>query len=449
MENSTNRTFYKLTDEDQKHYLKNKSTYTRFIIRINKELIANIKELKYFENFNTCCKASNAIERDRAIEYDFDVMDYDNSQARDMIANHAVVICYFNDRQIVMDLLKNTFGDNIIMKSGRGGKSITTHIGTDKASKGIWHSTTKDINKYPICIVSLSRANNKSGYSHLLLTKQKIKHYIFVEPKQYEEYNNWINHDYCQIIIGDRDYSKTDKMGSTPMRNNILRWAKDNNNSSVWMLDDNIKKYDRMWQGEVNEIEGHDIFTSIENYVDRYDNVGIVSHNFAPLVCAGDARACIVKNGKCYSSMLIRLDTDIIFRYKHQEDNLISIEFVCKGYCNLCFNHIQYHKDTSGINKGGNHEEIYKIKKGTTDGDGYQERYEYFECILRILYMEHKLKLQDGKGVFDLLKRDTTMQSKKWHAKVCYDVLEGAINELIKKPDYKAIKPSILKFVAK
>lgn len=449
MENKTNRTFYNLTDERKEYYLKHKQEFSRFVVRISTELIPKIRTIKYLENFTTCNKKNNAKERDKVELYDFDVIDYDNSNARDMIANIGIIVCEFNDRQKLMDILKVFFEDDIVMKSGRGGKSITTHIGTEKTIKGVWKGLSNEPNKYPICIVSLSRSNDKTGFTHLLLSRLKIYHYIFVEPRQFNDYNNWINKEYCTIIIGDRNYSIEDKMGSTPMRNNILRWGKENNYKSVWMLDDNIKKYDRLYQGDTNIIEGYEIFTTIEKYVDRYDNVGIVSHNFGPLVVSGDARSCIVKNGKSYSSMLIRTDTDIKFRYKHQEDNLISIEFICKGYCNLCFNHIQYYKDTSGINKGGNHEEIYKIKKGTTDGDGYKERYEYFECILKILYMEQKLKLKEGKSVDDLLKRDSKMVSKEYHALVNYDTLEGSNNEIIKKPNYKKIKPCELTFIKK
>jgi uncharacterized protein YuzB (UPF0349 family) len=40
--------------------------------------------------------------------------------------------------------------------------------------------------------------------------------------------------------------------------------------------------------------------------------------------------------------MLIPLNNDIKFNHKHQEDNFISIEYVCKGYTNLCFNHIYF-----------------------------------------------------------------------------------------------------------
>jgi len=189
---------------------------------------------------------------------------------------------------------------------------------------------------------------------------------------------------------------------------------------------------------------------AIEDYIERYTNVGIVSHNFGPLTRENDARTIIVENGKCYSSMLVPTTNDIRFRYKHQEDNLISMEYISKGYTTLCFNHIQYNKDTSGINTGGNHEEIYKVKEGQTDGDGYKERYEYFECILKILLIEGKLKLLEGKTLEDLLKRATPdqMKSKTYHAKVNYKVIEGCDNSMVKKVKHKP-KPQNLELIFK
>ena len=127
-------------------------------------------------------------------------------------------------------------------------------------------------------------------------------------------------------------------MGGTPGRNFILDWGLSNGHERVWMLDDNIKEYLRLYQGLKYPIKSPVIFTHIEDYISRYDNVGAVSHNLHSQVRQGDFRTCIVKNDKSYSSMCLPTNPDVRFRYKHQEDNLMSIEFIEKGYCNLCFN---------------------------------------------------------------------------------------------------------------
>ena len=144
-------------------------------------------------------------------------------------------------------------------------------------------------------------------------------------------------------------------------------------------------------------------------------------------------RTCIVKNGKCFSSMLVKCDPEIRFRYKHQEDHLISMEYIQKGYCNLCFNNVVYDKNTSGMDKGGNREGIYKCKDKDGDGDGYKERYEYFENIINDLYDNGKLSLIDGIKTSALVSRSKTMKSKEYHAEVNYKMLKNnSINEIKK-----------------
>jgi hypothetical protein len=144
-------------------------------------------------------------------------------------------------------------------------------------------------------------------------------------------------------------------------------------------------------------------------------------------------RTCIVKNGKSFSSMLVKCDPEIRFRYKHQEDHLISMEYIEKGYCNLCFNNVVYDKNTSGMDKGGNREGIYKCKDKERDGDGYKERYEYFVNIINELYNDGKLTLVDGIKTSSLVSRSKTMKSKEYHAEVNYKMLKNnSINEIKK-----------------
>jgi hypothetical protein len=73
-------------------------------------------------------------------------------------------------------------------------------------------------------------------------------------------------------------------MGSTPMRNFILDFWLKKGEKRVWILDDNIKYYKRLYQGVKNEIYSVEIFKSLERYITNYENVGLVSHNFNPKV---------------------------------------------------------------------------------------------------------------------------------------------------------------------
>ncbi len=447
MENNKNRWFYgfqeNLLEEIEKDYKKNKNNYYRCLIRIPDDLLKPFSEIEGFDNFNCneygykVAKKNNDGSRNKVKDYDFDIIEYDNSKAREMVINHSVLVIK-KDQEAKVEISKkitDTFKHCDIKNKGN---SLTIQLAEYKEKRGVFKQLENSNIKYPICILSYKRAN-KYGFSHLTLSKNCINHYLFIEPEQEEEYRKWYNPKYCELIVADENLSKRN-MGSTSMRNYILKWARSKNYSRTWMLDDNIKDYRRYWQGVKNEINGNEIFASIERYVDRYNNVGAASHNFAPFICENDDRPCIVKNGKCYSSMLLPTKKGIKFRYKHQEDNLISMEFIEKGFTNLCFNHILYNKDTSGTNKGGNREAIYNCKNKKSDGDGYKERYEYFEAILKVLYFEKKITLKEGRTLEDLMSRSTTMKSKEYHAKVDYKaLLKNEINDIVKKDNYNEI----------
>jgi len=229
-------------------------------------------------------------------------------------------------------------------------------------------------------------------------------------------------------------------MGGTPGRNFILDWGLKEGHERVWMLDDNIKEYNRLYHGIKTPIMSSVIFTHVEDYICRYDNVGSVGHNYNPLVREGDFRTCIVKNNKNYSSMCLPTNPEIRFRYKHQEDNLISIEFIEKGYCNLCFNSVVYDKNTSGQDGGGNKSSIYKCVKDKTDGEGYNERFNYFQAIVKILYWEGKITLREGFEIEKFVVRDNIHKSHEFHAKVHYEYLVNhKINVITKKENYEEL----------
>ncbi len=439
MENQQNTTIYDPTDNKLKttNYVNDKTNYTKFRVRFyNQNDLYLLRSITGLGEANYC-KKQNAVVRDKTDLYEWtdDIMPYGNGLAKDVNTHHTVIICKNDLVKKLQEELVEVFKGTISFKK-QGHNTMTTQISPPIRPRGIWKSN-KNIPEiqpaYPVCILSYRRADS-NGKSHLYLTKCKIHHKLFIQEDEYEKYEAWYNKEYCELVKCP-NFSR-EGMGSTPVRNAILKWARDLGHKRVWMLDDNIKYYQRYYQGYKCVIQSAEIFTQIEMYIDNYDNVGAVSHNFSPFICEGDCRACIVKNGKCYSSMLLPTDLGIEFRYKHQEDNLLSIEYVCKGYCNLCFNNVLYSKDTSGVNKGGNHEEIYKCKGNKTDGDGYKERFEYFEMVLKILEIEGKLKLRKGREVSDLMKRSMTMKSKEYHARMDYDALEGRNNEIIRKSKY-------------
>ena len=457
MEVIANRYFHKLTTEDADIYKSKEGChkYVRFLMRIPPEHHEILKVA-----FDKCGVNGTPInflqrtelkDRDAKGVFDFDVIDYDNALGKDVCAFHSVIICIRGVEDEVQAALNKAlpavkFQKNFYPKSDK--LTISTQMYPPPV-RGEWNTISSREPTYPICVLSFKRAND-SGRTHRTLTEMKIKHKLFIEPSQEWEYRNWMNdikdptiaqrNRYCELVVCPEDFSKQ-TMGSTPVRNFILDYGLEQGFDRVWMLDDNIKAYNRLYQGVKNKILSPVIFTHIEDYIARYDNIGGVSHNFNPFVNESDRRACIVANGKCYSSMLLKTDPEVRFRYKHQEDNLISMEYIHRGYTNLCFNSCVYDKHTSGTDKGGNKEGVYKCKDGKGDGLGYKERYEYFEAIVKILEWENKLELVDGKTTKDLVKRSQRHKAHDYHADVSYGIIKNqSINIHTKKENYEEIK---------
>lgn len=267
--------------------------------------------------------------------------------------------------------------------------------------------------KFPIGILSYGRYND--NFTSKYLVKCGIRHTIFVEPCEYYLYiNNYFNNlepekqELVEIRNVGEDFH-TRNLGGTPVRNYILDYYYVKGFARCWILDDNIKCYYRYNRGCKTEIYSGSIFSSIEKYIEIYENVGVCSHNFSPFITTGRSRPVIVLNEKQYSSLLLLTDKQYRFRHKYNEDVLISVEYIISGKLNFCFNHILYNKNTSGTDKGGNTDTIYS--------NGYEEKYDYLYNELKKMYNSNILKI---KCEFDKFISNKPLKGKDKHHNINY-----------------------------
>ena len=421
MENKNTRNFINCKEED---YLKNKLNYFRYIGRIENEEDINKMKVIFREHYGKDFKYDKRTlnyERDAVKEMKFDdIIPYDNSTALDNRVSHFNIIFKKDKTKLPTDemgkfeiLLNNVFPNKIEIRKNGYNYTLKINIKKDERTKSFINYKNREI-QYPISIVSYKRAN-KEGTTHLLLTKLKIEHYLFIEEQEYDEYEKWYDSSYCEIMV--RPNLSKQGMGSTPMRNEIIDyWGRKMKFERCWILDDNITGYKYYNNGIKNDIESHMIFTSIEKHIEKINNAGIVSHNLQSFITEGDFRKCCVLNTKCYSSMLIPTNS-FRFKYKYNEDVLISIENINdEKLITLCYNHILYDKKTSGTQTGGNQVELYKGE------DGYKNKYEYLYNTLKELISDGEIILKDGKNLDDLIKCKS-LKSKKYHHKVNYDCI--------------------------
>lgn len=429
-ENKQNTWFYKCSQDFINNYKQKDRNHIKIITRIRPERQDDID--LFMSLFPNAKMKSNCrdVDSECVIKYNWIFTPYNNLGFGDDYDLISFIIVLPKNLEEISNIIKSNF-PNIYFKKAT--HSYTLKINKPEIKRGIWVSTNKEFVKteFPVAVVSYGR-HNKFGRTHLFLTECKIYHYLFIEPCEEELYKKWYNPEHCKLVVCKEDYHLQD-MGSTPVRNNVLKYFKESY-ERVWILDDNIKEYKRLYQTQKNKVKSHEIFTSIEKYVSMYDNVGIASHNFSPDVREGGIRNIVCKNGKSYSSMLLLTD-GITFKHKHQEDNLISIEYIEMGYCNLCFNHIIYEKNTSGTDNGGNSKHIYKKDENDI---GRKERFDYFADTVKKLFEEGKITARldkDGKPMtLENLMFHKPLKHEYWHQQFNYqNLMNHDINEIYLK----------------
>ena len=442
-ENKDNRWFYNYTEQEILDYRVKEKDHIKIITRFNPDVSATIK---YFKELFPNCKMAKRIRKkadpENVLAYGWNQTPYDNTNYGDEYNIISFIIIKETDKDEFYEMLKNNFDNYVIRKASNF--TYTLKFDQAPAIRGIWKDRYPSYREtyYPVAILSFGRYNDY-GRTHKLLTNLKIPHYLFVEPFEHELYSNYYNNSFCELIKAPEDFH-LQNMGSTPMRNYILDYFKERRcvlkRDRVWLLDDNIKGYKRLYGGVKNTIESNEIFASIERYINQYDNVGIACHNFNPFITEGGCRNVICKNGKCYSSMLVPTNNNIRFEHKHQEDNFISIKYVCQGFTNLCFNHICYDKNTSGTDGGGNTRFIYLSDQ---DDIGRKERFDYSYETIKNLIQNNEIKLKNKKNWKDFIFHKP-LKHEYYHIEFNYNMLLNFdLNDIVKKRDCFTTPPEL------
>jgi hypothetical protein len=210
--------------------------------------------------------------------------------------------------------------------------------------------------KYPIYIISKGRASY-GPHTARALHSMGVHFYITVEQQDYESYKNspYINED--QILV--LPFSNHG-LGSGPARNWCWEHSKANGFARHWLLDDNINEFWRLHKNKRYRVgKGAAPFRSIEDFVDRYENIALVSLQYKSFAMDKCPYPPYVMNSRVMSCILIDNNIDIRWRGKYNEDVDLSIRALKEGYVTLLVYAFLCGKLRTGTVKGGNTEEIY------------------------------------------------------------------------------------------
>lgn len=222
--------------------------------------------------------------------------------------------------------------------------------------------------KYPIYIISKGRS--ESRFTAKSLEEMNIDYKIVIEPQDYNDYAKVI--DPQKILV--TPFSNLG-LGSIPVRNFVWEHSISEGHKKHWVLDDNIKYFYRLHKNTRFRVNSPICFTAIEDYTDRFENVMLSGMNYRSFSPVKDKKEPIYYNTRIYSCILINNEFDErwnVLQYNGKpapfnEDTDLSLRVLKKGYCTLLFNQFLCDKMATLSMKGGNTEEVYKLKKESFD----------------------------------------------------------------------------------
>jgi len=220
----------------------------------------------------------------------------------------------------------------------------------------------------PIFIPSKGRWDN--GLSWHALNAMGVQRYrVIVEPQEYDLYKKVLPEE--KLIMLDMDFKKqydtcdnipyqeNPRVGSGAARNYGWHIAKKEGAPWHWIIDDNIKRF-FVYNDNKKLNAKFDTLACVERFVNNYSNVTMAGMQYAMFVPRKHKMKPLIINTRIFSCNLIKTDSPFKWRGRYNEDVILSMDMLEKGYCTLLFQTYLCEKMSTQVMKGGNTDEIYK-----------------------------------------------------------------------------------------
>lgn len=206
---------------------------------------------------------------------------------------------------------------------------------------------------YPVYIISKGRAESRQTARSL--DYLRVPYHIVIEKQEYDQYNQYIPADKILTL----PFANLGQ-GSIPARNWVWEHAKNTGAKRHWIMDDNIWGFFYSNNNERILVSDGTIFKIAEEYVDRYDNVGIAGLNYRMFVIDSENKPPITYNTRIYSCLLIDNELPIRWRGRYNEDTDLCLRYLKSGGCTILFNVFCCGKTATMTMKGGNSDQLYQ-----------------------------------------------------------------------------------------
>lgn len=223
--------------------------------------------------------------------------------------------------------------------------------------------------KYPIYIISKGRY--ESRLTSRALEKMNVPYHIVVEPAEYEKYTEVIDKE--KIYQLPSNLSELGQ-GSIPARNWVLNHARASGEERHWIMDDNIRSFQRLNNNTKIRVGTGAYIRAMEDFCDRYTNIMLAGPHYTYFAPRKLKFKPLIFNSRIYSCILINNAIPYEWRGRYNEDTDLSLRVLKDGYCTVLFRGILQEKAATLSMKGGNTDTVY------TDGD---QRFKFTESLRR------------------------------------------------------------------
>lgn len=203
--------------------------------------------------------------------------------------------------------------------------------------------------RYPIFIPSKGRA--KTPYTIKMLQESEVPFRVVVVPEEAEAYLELV--DSSQILVLPR--SDLRLVGT---RLWIRALAEQEGWGRHWQLDDNITHIYRMWRGHRIPCDAGPAMRQLEDFSDRYTNVGITGMNYEMFGLPNLPPYYL--NTHVYSITLVNHAMPCTWRLLYNDDTDLCLQALASGWATVASNVFLAKKITTMKLKGGNTDDLYQ-----------------------------------------------------------------------------------------
>ena len=211
--------------------------------------------------------------------------------------------------------------------------------------------SSRTVPRYPIYVPSKGRYQYERALTVRFLMREEVPFHVVVEPTEHDAYAALVGEE--RVLILDRSDG-----GLLYARN----WIRDHSEAAGfdrhWQLDDNIRQVHRLYRGERIPCDAAPAFAVVEDFTDRYENIGISGMNYHMFGIKGSPPFRV--NVHVYSCTLINNRMPYRWRRVYNDDTDLCLQVLAGGLCTVAINAFLAEKITTMVIPGGNTDDLYQ-----------------------------------------------------------------------------------------